>query len=195
MKPIALSDIQNLHEYELSRPEFRQRVIEAKTKRRVALGPLMTLVFENRDTVRFQIQEMLRVERIVRPDKVQEEIDAYNELVPGPGEVAATLFIEVTDPTQVQPTLDRFVGLDEPGRLQLKIAGRPYPARFAAGQSREDRISAVHYVRFDLGEEGRQALEEGASAELTVDHGGYRAETPLPPQTAEELRADLAPSA
>ncbi len=85
------------------------------------LGPLMTLVFENRDTVRFQIQEMLRVERIVQPDKVQHEIDTYNALLPGPGEVAATLFIEITDPARVQSVLDGFVGLDEPGRLQMTI--------------------------------------------------------------------------
>ncbi|HEX7251448.1 MAG TPA: DUF3501 family protein, partial [Thermoanaerobaculia bacterium] len=78
MKPLSLSDIQNLHDYELSRLQFRQRVIEAKKRRRVPLGSLMTLVFENSDTVRFQVQEMLRVERTVRPDKVEEELEVYN---------------------------------------------------------------------------------------------------------------------
>lgn len=191
MKPITPADIQNLHEYELARPEFRQRVIERKKRRRVALGPLMTLVFENRDTVRFQIQEMIRVERIVRPDKVQDEIDVYNELLPGPGEVAATLFIEVTDPAQVQSTLDTFIGLDEPGRLSLMVGEKAYPALFAPGQSREDRISAVHYIRFALGRDGLRALEGGARAHLRVDHGGYRAEAALLPDTLEELRGDL----
>jgi hypothetical protein len=84
MKPLAVEDIKNLHEYELERPVFRQRVIEVKKKRRIPLGPLMTLVFENRDTVRFQVQEMVRIERIARPDRVQEEVDVYNELLPGP---------------------------------------------------------------------------------------------------------------
>lgn len=191
--PITSPDIQNLHEYELSRPEFRQRVIELKKRRRVALGPIMTLVFENRDTVRFQIQEMIRVERIVRPDRIAEEIAVYNELLPGPGEVAATLFIEVTDPAAVQPTLDRFVGLDAPGRLVLAVGDRAFPALFAPGQSREDRISAVHYIRFALGEEGRRALEAGAGAALRVDHGGYRAEAVLGPETLEELGKDLEP--
>lgn len=191
MKPLSLTDIQNLHDYELSRPQFRQHVIDVKTRRRVPLGPLMTLVFENSDTVRFQVQEMLRVERIVRPDKVEEELAVYNELLPGPGEVAATLFIEVTDPAQVQPVLDRFVGLDEPGRLTLSVGDEKFPARFAPGQSREDRISAVHYIRFALGDAGRAGLKAGNPAVLGVDHAGYSARTGLPAETVVELLHDL----
>jgi hypothetical protein len=191
LKPLSLSDIQNLHDYELSRPQFRQRVIEVKKRRRVPLGPLMTLVFENSDTVRFQVQEMLRVERTVRPDKVEEELVVYNELLPGPGEVAATLFIEVTDPAQVQPVLDRFVGLDEPGRLHLSVGDEKFPARFAPGQSREDRISAVHYIRFALGDSGRAGLAAGRPAALSVDHGGYSARTVLSAETVSELLHDL----
>jgi hypothetical protein len=193
MQPLTIQDIQNLHEYELARGDTRQRVIDLKKRRRVALGPLMTLVFENRDTVRFQIQEMLRAERIVRPEKVQEEIDVYNELLPERGQVAATLFIEVSDPAAVQSTLDGFVGLDEPGRLVLALGGRPFPALFAPGQSREDRISAVHYIRFSLGGDGARLLAEGLPAVLKVDHGGYRAEAVLPKETVEELRRDLEP--
>ncbi len=192
MKPIFGDEVLNLHEYEIARPDFRQRVIDRKRRRRVALGPLMTLVFENRETVLFQIQEMLRIERIVRPEKVQVELDVYNELLPGESEVAATLFIEVTDPERVQPALDGFVGLDEPGRLSMRVGGVDYPAVFAAGQSREDRISAVHYIRFPLGEEGRLALAARAKAELRVDHGGYSATALLSPETVEELREDLA---
>jgi len=191
MDPLTATDIKNLHEYELERPEFRRRVIALKERRRVALGPLMTLVFENRDTVRFQIQEMVRVERIVRPDKIEEEVAVYNELLPRSGEVAATLFIEVTDAAKVQPVLDAFVGLDEPGRLALEIGGRSYPAQFAAGQSREDRISAVHYLRFAPGAEGRAALERGEPAELVVSHAGYDARARLSPETVAELREDL----
>ncbi len=191
MKPLTLDEIQNLHEYELGRADFRRRVIDLKTRRRIALGPLMTLVFENRDTVRFQIQEMVRVERIVAPAKIQEEIDVYNELLPREGEVAATLFLEVTELEKVQPTLDRFVGLDEPGRLVLEAGGETACARFAAGQSREDRISAVHYVRFPLGPAARRAIAEGAGAAIAVRHGGYEAETALSPETLQELAGDL----
>lgn len=151
----------------------------------------MTLVFENSDTVRFQVQEMLRVERIVRPDKIEEELAVYNELLPGQGEISATLFIEITDPAQVQPLLDRFVGLDEPGRLHLSVGEEQFPARFASGQSREDRISAVHYVRFALGDSGRAGLEAGKEAALSVDHGGYSARGVLSAETVSELLHDL----
>jgi len=194
MNPITADDVLNLHEYELTRADFRRRVIDVKSRRRVPLRPILTLVFENRDTVHFQIQEMLRIERIVRPDKVQEELDVYNELLPGPGEVAATLFIEVTKPELVQPTLDGFVGLDEPGKLVFRAGRFLVPARFAPGQSREDRISAVHYIRFPLGEEGRNALVNNEKAELSVDQGGYSAATVLSRETVEELLADLSAS-
>ena len=191
MKPLSLSDISNLHEYELERPAFRNRVIEKKSRRRVGLGSMMTLVFEDRDTIRFQIQEMLRVERIVQPEKVQHEIETYNPLLPGAGEVAATLFIEITDPARVQELLDGFIGLDDPGHLTLSVAEAAYAALFAPGQSREDRISAVHYIRFPLGEEGRAGLAAGREAALQVAHGGYRACQVLPRETVEELIADL----
>jgi hypothetical protein len=192
MRPLSIEEIQTLQEYELARPDFRQSVIAMKKRRRVALGPVMTVVFENRETVRFQVQEMLRIERIVRPDKVQEEIDVYNELLPGPNEVAATLFLEVTDLAEVQPTLDRFIGLDEPGRLVLSAGAERSPARFAAGQSREDRISAVHYIRFPLPPAAREAIVGGRPVTLSVDHEGYRASAPLPEETVAELARDLA---
>jgi len=192
MKPLCVDEIQDLQQYELARPDFRRRIMELKARRRVALGPLMTLVFENRDTVRFQIQEMLRVERIVLPDKVQHEIDTYNELLPGAGQVAATLFIEITEPSRVQRVLDGFLGLEEPGHLNLQIGSTPYPAIFAPGQSREDRISAVHYIRFGPGAEGARALAQGEPALLQVSHGGYEARQELSGETIQELRADLA---
>jgi len=192
VKPLSIEEIQTLQEYELARSVFRQSVIAMKKRRRVALGPVMTVVFENRETVRFQVQEMLRIERIVRPDKVQEEIDVYNELLPGPNEVAATLFLEVTDLAEVQPTLDRFIGLDEPGRLVLAAGAERSPARFAAGQSREDRISAVHYIRFPLPPAARDVIAGGGPVTLSIDHEGYRASVPLPEETVAELARDLA---
>ena len=192
MKLLTATDITHLHEYELERGDFRRRVIELKSRRRIALGSLMTLVFENRDTVRFQIQEMARVERIVQPEKVQHELDVYNELLPGPGQVAATLFIEITQEARVQEVLDGFIGLDEPGHLALTVGAKRYPALFAPGQSREDRISAVHYIRFPLGEEGRRALVSGAEAALEVAHGDYRARQVLSGETVAELTGDLA---
>ncbi len=191
MNPLTPADITNLHEYELERADFRRRVIETKARRRVALGPLMTFVFENRDTVRFQIQEMVRVERIVQPEKVRHEVDVYNELLPGPGEVSATLFIEITDQARIQEILDGFIGLEQEGHLVLRIGETAYPALFAPGQSREDRISAVHYIRFHLGEAGLRALRDGTEAALEAAHGRYRFRQPLSKTTADELIADL----
>lgn len=191
MRKIDASAVKNLHEYEVARPEFRRRVIDVKSRRRVAVGPLVTLVFENRDTALFQIQEMLRAERIVDPAKVQDEIDVYNTLLPDRGEIAATLFIEITDEARVKPVLDAFIGLDEGRSLRMEIAGDEYFARFEAGHGREDKISAVHYVRFPLGEKGRAALESARRARLVLEHGEYRASAELSSDTVSELIEDL----
>ena len=192
MQKLALADVKNLHEYEIARPDFRGKVIEAKSRRRVSVGPLVTLVFENRETALFQVQEMLRAERIVDPSKVQEEIDVYNTLLPDPGELSATLFIEVTEESQVKPILDSFIGLDEGKSLWLEIDGRRFFAKFEAGHGREDKISAVHYIRFPLGAEGRSALGRRSPAELVLSHGEHRGRARLRPETVSELLGDLA---
>ena len=193
MEKIDAAAVQNLHEYEVARPDFRRRVIALKSRRRVAVGPLVTLVFENRETALFQIQEMLRAERIVDPAKVQDEIDVYNTLLPEPGEVAATLFIEITDESWVKPVLDAFIGLDEGRSLWMEIAGERYFARFEAGHGREDKISAVHYVRFPLGASGRDALSASGGARLVLRHGDYQGTASLSPETLAELLEDLEP--
>ena len=193
MEKIDATAVKNLHEYEVARADFRRRVIDLKARRRVSVGPLVTLVFENRETALFQIQEMLRAERIVDPAKVQDEIDVYNTLLPDPGEVAATLFIEITDEREVKPILDAFIGLDEGKSLRMEIGGETFYARFEAGHGREDKISAVHYVRFPVGERGRAALEASRRARLVLEHGDYRAEAALPPETVAELLDDLEP--
>jgi Protein of unknown function (DUF3501) len=188
------SRIWSLEDYAAKRAAFRAEVIAHKKVRRIALGPHATLVFEDFTTMKYQVQEMLRVERIVQPDKVQHELDTYNALLPGPGEVAATLFIEITDPSRIQSVLDSLIGLDEAGRLRLTIGGRAYPAIFEPGQSREDRISAVHYIRFAPDAVGREALASGADAAVEVEHGGYRARQILSADTVRELLADLSDS-
>lgn len=191
MRKIAIADIKTLQEYELARPDFRREVIEIKKRRRVALGPLVTLLFENRQTALFQMQEMIRAERIVDRRKVQEEIDVYNTMLPDPGEVSATLFIEVTEEGQVKAVLDSFIGLDEGKSLWLETSGREFFARFETGHGREDKISAVHYLRFPLGEEGRRLLEQTRAASLRLDHRSHRARTELGPEVVGELLKDL----
>lgn len=191
MKKITASEVKNLHEYELDRSRFRNDVIQLKSRRRISVGPLVTLVFENRSTVLFQIQEMLRAERIADPGKVQAEIDVYNTLLPGPGEIAATLFIEVTEEARVKPVLDSFIGLDEGKSLWLETGGQRFFAKFEEGHGREDKISAVHYVRFPLGAPGQEALARSRAATLRLEHGSESGEASLPPATIEELLKDL----
>jgi hypothetical protein len=192
MKKVSLDDILGFNAYENVRQEFRQKIIELKKKRRIAVGEKISLVFENRDTVIFQIQEMLRAERIADLDKIREEITVYNELIPAPGGLSATLFIEIEDQTYLRQDLLKFLGIDE--AVFLKVAGGSIRARFEEGRSKEDKISAVQYVRFQFGEKERQAFVAGEPAELTVDHPNYRATTLLGADAQRTLAADLADS-
>jgi hypothetical protein len=194
MKKIDAADVKNLHEYELIRDDWRKTVIETKARRRILLGPKMSLVFENRLTVLNQIQEMCRAERIVKSDAVQQEIDVYNELLPGDGELAATLLIEITEERRIQPELDGLIGLTTGRHVWLEAGRRKVWARFLEGQSREDRIAAVQYVRFPVGSEplAAAALASGTGpVVLGVDHPAYRAAVELPAETRRELARDL----
>jgi hypothetical protein len=196
MKKIEIADLKNLHEYELIRDDWRKDVIATKARRRVLVGPTMSLVFENRLTVLNQIQEMCRVERIVKPDAVQAEIDVYNELLPRPGEVAATLFIEIPKLDDVQPELDKLIGLDNGKCVWLEIGGSRAYAQFLEGQGREDRIAAVQFVRFPVGggEGMRDALlNSSVPVAIVVDHPNLKVRAELPADARRELANDLAP--
>ncbi|HEY3349983.1 MAG TPA: DUF3501 family protein [Thermoanaerobaculia bacterium] len=198
MNRLTLSDVKNLQDYELIRDDWKRDVIAAKARRRVALGEWISLVFENRLTVLHQVQEMCRAERIVKPAAVQQELDVYNELLPGPGEVAATLLVEITDVDRVKDELDKLLGLTSGEHLWLEIAGRRVFARFLDGQSREDRIAAVQYLRFPVGTDPapRAALESGPlPVVLHLAHPHVRASALLSPEARLELARDLAPDA
>jgi hypothetical protein len=192
MRKLELADVKNLQEYELIRDDFRRLVIDEKAKRRVLLGPKISVVFENRLTMLGQVQEMCRAERIAKPDKVQEELDVYNALLPDAGEVAATLFIEIVDPAAIQRELDALIGLADGKALFLELDGRRVYARFGEGESRPDRIAAVQYVRFPMGSspETLDALKKGPAI-LRVEHPRYSASVELSAETREELGKDL----
>src|SRR5512139_1272418 len=190
MKKIALDDILGFAAYEKVRDEFRRQIIEKKKLRRVAVGPNISLVFENCDTVIFQIQEMLRAERITDLDKIREEIAVYNELIPNPGELSATLFIEIEDQTHLRDELLKFLGIDE--ALMFKVGEQRIPGRFEEGRSKEDKISAVQYVRFSFSPETRHAFIAGAPVEIVVDHVNYRASKVLNAEVQASLAQDLA---
>jgi hypothetical protein len=194
MRTIEPSDLIDIAAYEKVRESRLGEIIALKRRRRLALGPLVTLLFENRDTVISQIQEMMRAERIVHDDGIRGELAVYNELIPAEGGLSATLFIEVEDQSRVREVLDRFIGLDNGKSLFLRFeGGRVTPAVFESGHSREDRISAVHFVRFHLEEADRRALRSGeGKIDLVVSHPNYDASAPIDGDLRRELALDLA---
>jgi hypothetical protein len=193
MRPLTVADILDIHEYEKVREARRRAIIELKRHRRVAVGRYLSFVFENRETVWFQIQEMVRAERIVDEAKIAEEVAVYNTLLPGPNELAATMMIEIGDSAQIQPVLDALLGIDTRDCVRLEIGARTVVGVFEAGHSDEARgkISAVHVVRFPL---PPGALRGGAQEEvaLVVAHPNERARTVLSPETVRSLAQDLA---
>ena len=189
MRKVAIDDIVGLAGYEKIRQDFRRRIIELKQKRRISLGDKVTLVFENRDTVIFQIQEMLRVERITDLDKIRQEIATYNQLIPDSRELSATLFLEIEDQTRLRDELLKFKGIEE--ALTLRIARHWLPACFERGRSTEEKISAVQYVRFRFDDQALEAFVSGARSELVIDHRNYQAAAVLQPETQGSLAEDL----
>lgn len=192
MKSLLQEDLIPYTEYERIRETFRRRIIDLKQRRRISVGENITLVFENLDTIQFQVQEMIRVERIFDPAKIQEELDVYNALLPAPGELSATLLIEITDSTRVKDDLDRLQGIDRDKTVALRAGPHVAYGLFETGRSKEDKISAVHFVRFRPDAEFVAALaNSGTPAFVSVDHPAYEATVPVPREMVEEWLVDL----
>lgn len=192
MNRLTQSDVLSLADYETRRPTIRDEIIALKKRRRISVGPLVTLVFENRRTLRFQIQEMIRAERIVEPANVQDELDVYNALLPQPGELSATVMIEITDEGRMKELLDSFQNFDRPGTLAIRVQDHAACAEFEAGHSKEGKISAVHFVRFQMPPACVQALKAAdARASITINHEHYVAEATVPFALREEWLKDL----
>lgn len=192
MNALISNDIIPYAEYERQREGFRARIIELKQRRRISVGPLITLVFENRETLLFQIQEMIRVEQIVDPAKVREELDVYNALLPSTGELSATLLIEITDEARTKEWLDTFMGLDHGQKVAIVVGRAHIYAEFEGGHSRETKISAVHFVRFQMPLSMKDLLADlRVPVTLSVQHGSYQADAPVPGSMREEWLRDL----
>src|ERR1700690_4266689 len=199
MKPIDRSEILGLADYETVRERFRARVMAEKKSRRVAVGPHASAVFENRDTVLLQIQEMLRTERITRPVAIQHEIDTYNDLLPGGDELSCTLMIEIDDKAERDAFLKAAKGLSK--HVWLVAASRRLSARYSdplADGPEADRTTAVHYLKFPLPKDVADALRARAHGQamttplaLETDHPAYAARAPLPPETVLALGEDF----
>jgi len=192
MKQLLQTDLLPITEYERGREAFRSRIIELKRRRRISVGPLITLIFENLETLRFQVQEMLRVERITDPAKVQEELEVYNALLPASGELSATLLIEITDEARMKEWLDRFMGLDHGEKLSIVADGERIFGEFEGGRSHETKISAVHFVRFRPTASMKEAFADlRRPVAISVNHNGYQEEASVPGSMREEWLSDL----
>ncbi len=195
MKKVDRSEILDIAHYERVRHEFRSRIIALKKKRRLGVGPMITLLFENHETVLSQIQEMMRTERIVDERAIQHEIDTYNQLLPEHSELAATMFIELKDEGRIREQITKFHGLNSGEVTYLEIGGEQLtrlPAIFAAGQSDDHRISAVQYLRFRFTDGQRDAFVKGeAEVKLMIDHPNYKHREPIDGELRKELAGDL----
>jgi hypothetical protein len=195
MIPLRMEDLIPYEAYEREREAFRRRIIALKARRRIAIGDRITLVFENRETMQFQIQEMVRVERIVDRAKIQDELDVYNALLPGDGELSATLFIEITESERIKDELDQFQGIDRNQTLALRAGTESVYGEFERGHSKDDKISAVHFVKFKPSPAFIQALAtSGTRASVSVNHPGYQLQVDVAPELRQEWLSDLAAS-
>ena len=190
MDKLTLKDVRDPRGYAPVRDEERRRVIEIKRARRVSVGPTVTLLFENRETMRFQVEEMCRAEGLDEPAKIQTELDVYNAILPDEGELAATLFIELTSEAQMTRLLDRLVGLQE--HVWLVVGGSRIKATFDPEQFAEDKLAAVQYLKFPLDDEALAALREpGTAVAVAIDHPNYRHQATLDETARRSLAADL----
>jgi hypothetical protein len=174
MKPIVLSDLMNIIEYEKIRNDYRSELMDYKKKRRISLGPNITITFENRKTMKFQIQEMMRAERMVHDNQIQEEIDVYNSLLPLVNGLSATLFIEVTDEDQIRPVLSQFIGLTEGEAVYFEIEDEKVYAEFETGREQSNKISSVHYIQFNFNATAKAAFfDNPESVKLIINYKNY----------------------
>jgi hypothetical protein len=193
---LTLDDITDIRAYERERDQFRRHVIELKRRRRVSVGPHITFVFENRDTIRFQIQEMARVERLYSDEQIETELRIYNPLIPEAGGLAATMFIELTSDAELREWLPKLVNVERSAHIRIGADGTAETVPLVLDReheeqlTREDVTAAVHYVyaRFDPAQIERFAA---GPVVLVVDHPAYRHETQLSDETVAELLTDL----
>jgi len=193
MTKLTPADLLKLEDYAAQRNELRAQVLQYKRNRALALGPHMTLAFENRHTVRYQVQEMLRIERIFERTAIQEELDAYNPLIPDGSNWKASCFIEYPDEQERREALVRLRGVER--MIWTQVAGLPRVVVIAdedMERSNDEKTSAVHFLRFELDAPRIRALRGGAELRFGVDHPEYRHEVAAAGVLREALLADLA---
>ncbi|MGA7983616.1 MAG: DUF3501 family protein [Burkholderiales bacterium] len=193
MPQIAKDSLMTLEAYAKQRKEFRAKVIEHKKLRNVHVGEHVMLQFEDELTVRYQVQEMLRIERIFEPEGIQEELDVYNPLIPDGGNLKATMMLEYPDPIERQRMLAKLKGIEDRTWIQVEGCERVYAiADEDLERDNVDKTSSVHFLRFELSDEMRKALKYGMGVAVGIDHPEYRARVDaLAPQVRASLVSDL----
>jgi hypothetical protein len=192
MKKLTHDDLFTLEAYARERPAFRARVLEHKQPRKVAVGPHVTLVFEDRLTIQYQIQEMLRVERVFEAAGIQDELDAYNPLVPDGSNLKATMLIEFPDAEERVRKLQHLHGIEH--RIALRVDGTAPVTAIAdedMDRSNADKTSAVHFLRFELDAAQVAQFKRGGRIEFVIDHPAYPAAVVIDDATRAALAADL----
>lgn len=193
MKPIVRSEVLPLGEYEAIRTKFRDRVVAEKKPRRVEVGKHMSVLFENRDTVLLQIQEMMRVERITRDAAIEHEIKTYNDLIPADDQLSMTLFIQIGNKEEREAMLTACAGMEE--RVSVEVDGERYGAKAGAKDGADpSRTTAVQYYKVELPHEVAERWRKGEieSAAVVVDHPAYAHRTEMSATTRAAIGSDLA---
>jgi hypothetical protein len=194
MKKVERNELLGLAEYEQIRPQFLARIIRDKKERRVLVSDEISVVFENHDTALFQIQEMLRTERITKEAAILHELETYNELVPGDAELSATMFVEIPDTATRERRLVELAGLE--GKIALDVLGTKIAARNETRGVLPDRTTAVHYIKFPLGEAlaarlAARAKEADGAMFFVLEHPELSARKEIPAVTVRSLAEDL----
>jgi hypothetical protein len=193
VRKLTVDDIVDLRAYERERAELRRRIIDLKRVRRVALGPILTILFENTETMRWQVQELARAERMLRDQQIAHEVETYNDLIPEAGELSGTLFLELTSDEQLREWLPRLVGIEFHVAFELPDGSLVYGKPSDEDEerlTRDDTTAAVHYLRFAFSPEQVVVFEKGP-VHLVVDHPEYSHRTLLEAEQHASLVADL----
>lgn len=193
MNHLTREDLFSLEKYADERAAFRAQVIEHKKNRRVNVGPNLSLCFEDRLTIQYQVQEMLRIERIFEADAIEEELEAYNPLIPDGSNLKCTAMLEFGDVAVRRERLAQLVGMENLVWLRVEGYDKVYAiANEDLERSTDEKTSAVHFMRFELSAEMIDALRAGARLSFGSDHAGYPHSTEVAAETREALLEDLA---
>jgi hypothetical protein len=193
MRKLTVDDIVDMRAYERERDELRREIIDLKRLRRVALGPIMTLVFENTVTMRWQVQEMARAERMLRDEQIAHEVETYNQLIPDADELSATLMIELTSEQELREWLPRLVGIELHVAVVLPDGTRVMGAPSEEDElrlTRDDITAAVHFLKFRFAASDVEMFASGP-VHIVVDHAEYDQDVLLTPEQHEQLLSDL----